>query len=467
VTSGGGDILDNQTTIKEISKGQRINPVWYVILAAFILRAFIPLYAAFFSGDPTVYYEIYSNQYLEPARNLIKSGEFTSNAAPEIYRPPGYSLLLVPGIVLGHVPLVTISIQILLSCLTVYLVFRASIELFGRTEIAILCAALYAMDPLSVIFSSLIMPETLFTFVLTLFLVCLLRYLKEDSVFQLVLAAAALASAVYVQAIAYFLPAWMTLVLIFIALKTRSGIHVLHAFIFLIITMSLIAAWQIRNRAETGYGGFSTAFDTSLYYVQGASVLAKLEGKSDLSELWDVMTRKANEHSAQLSERLEYMRQEGIRLTLAHPFVYAQIHVRGIMRTLSGVEAHTYIRVLELGSAQNRDELASGRVWEMFNDDYRKLSVSIILMTAVLGLIVGTIYLFALVALFSCDFRKSMPVICLLSVVVYWLVITGGPNGYGRYRHAVMPIICMVAGYGLHLIFARLKPGGSSHETFL
>ena len=466
MTSGEEDIPGNQTTSKAIIKGRRINPVYCVILVALVIRASIPLYAAFFSDDRTFYYEIYSQQYLEPARNLIKSGEFTSNAAPEIYRPPGYSLLLVPGILLGHAPLITISIQILLSCLTVYLVFRMSIELFGRAEIAILGAAIYAIDPLSIIFSGLIMPDTLFTFALSLFLLFLLRYLKEDSLFQLVAAAVTLASAVYVQAIAYFLPACMTLVLIFGALRRRSGIHVLHAFIFLAVSMSLIAVWQIRNMAEAGYSGFSTIFDKSLYYAQGASALAKMEDKSDFRELWGLMEKKINEHSSSLSERFRYMRQEGIRLTLAHPLVYAQIHFRGIMRTLLGAEAHTYIRVLELGSAENRKELESGQgVWQMLECDYRKLSLPLIIITTGLGLIALTVYLFASVALFSRNFLTAMPMICLLSVIVYWLVITGGPHGYGRYRLAVMPIICALAGYGLYLILRRWGPSVASHEV--
>jgi 4-amino-4-deoxy-L-arabinose transferase-like glycosyltransferase len=439
-----------------------------VIAAALIIRASIPLYASFFSDDRSFYDEIYSQQYLEPARNLIKSGEFNSNGAPDIYRPPGYSLLLVPGILLGHVPLVTISIQILLSCLTVYLVFRMSIALFGRPEIAILGAAIYAIDPLSVIFTSLIMPDTLFTFALSLFLLFLLRYLKEDSVLQLLLAAAALVSAVYVQAIAYFLPAWMTLVLIFRALKLRAGIRVVHALIFLVISMSLIAAWQIRNRAETGYSGFSTTFDQSLYYAQAASVLAKLEHKSDFRQLWGLMEKKVAEHSSQFSERFRYMRQEGIRLILANPCAYAQIHLRGVVRTLLGGEAHTYIRVLELGSAEYRKELESGQeLWKMSERDYRKLSLPLIIMIVDLGLIVLAVYLFATAALFSRNFLTTMPVICLLSVIVYWLGITGGPHGYGRYRHAIMPIICVLAGYGLQLILSRLGSSVASREVEL
>ncbi|MGO9116708.1 MAG: ArnT family glycosyltransferase [Desulfomonilaceae bacterium] len=441
------------------TKVQRIDPLWYVILIALVIRAFIPLYAEFVTSDPDVFYEIHSYQYLEPAQNLIKSGQFTTDAAPEIYRPPGYSILLIPGILLNHVPLVTILIQILLSCLTVYLVFEIAIVLFGRSEIGILSAALYAIDPLSVIFSSLIMPETFATFALSLFLLFLFRYLREESVIQLSFAAIALATTVYLQAIAYFLPVWIASFLAFFAINKRSGTRVLHALIFLVISMSLIGIWQIRNRIETGYSGFSTVFDKSLYYAQAASVLAKLEGKRDFRELWNLMDRKVNEHSARFRERFEYMREEGTRLTLAHPWMYAEIHIQGILRTLSGAEAHTYIRLLKFfhGTEEGWQELITRDLLDAIRHNSNNLTHAAILTIAGLGLIVMLVYLFAAVALFSKKLLYAMPVVCSLWVVVYWLVITGGPHGYGRYRHAVMPIICVLAGYGLHLILSRFR----------
>ncbi len=438
---------------------QRIDPLWYVIITALVIRAFIPFYAEAVTDDPDVFYEIYSYQYLEPAQNLIKSGQFTTDTAPEIYRPPGYSILLIPGILLNHVPLVTIAIQVLLSCLTVYLVFEIAIVLFGRAEIAIMCAAIYAIDPLSVIFSSLIMPETFSTFALSLFLLFLFRYMQEESVVQLSLAAIALATTVYVQAIAYFLPVWIASFLAFFAINKRSGTRVLHALIFLVISMSLLGIWQIRNKIETEYSGFSTVFDKSLYYAQAASVMAKLEGKRDFRELWNLMDRNLNEHSARFLERFEYMREEGTRLTLARPWTYAGIHIQGIMRTLSGAEAHTYIRLLKLfhGTDEGWQELITGDLSDTIRYNTNKLTHAAILTIAGLGLIVMLVYLFAFVALFSKKLPYTIPVVCSLWVVVYWLVITGGPHGYGRYRHAVMPIVCVLAGYGLHLILSRFR----------
>ncbi len=448
------------------TKGKRIGPLSYLILAALVIRCLVPLYAEFVKDDPEVYYETYTYQYLEPAQNLVKTGRFTANAAPEIYRPPGYSILLVPGILLDHIPLVTILLQILLSCLTIYLVFEIAMVLFGRDDVAILCAALYAIDPLSVIFSSLLMPETFSTFLLNLFLLFLFLYLQKESLMHLSLAAIASSATVYVQAIAYFLPIWIGLFLASVAIKRRSGTRFLHALIFLMISMCLIGIWQIRNRVETGYSGFSTVFDKSLYYAQAASVMAKLEGKTDFRELWNLLDRKVNEHSARFQDRFEYMRQEGARLTLAHPVIYTQIHIQGIVRTLCGAEAHTYIRLLRMfhGTEDEWQELISGDLVDAIRHHSDKLTHAAIIIIACLGLIVMMVYVFASVALLSKNLLYTTPVVCSLSVVAYWLAITGGPHGYGRYRHAVMPIICALAGYGLHLILGRFRQMGHGSE---
>jgi len=127
---------------------------------------------------------------------------------------------------------------------------------------------------------------------------------------------------------------------------------------------------------------------------------------------------------------------------------------------LSGAEVHTYVRMLRLFSGPGTawQELISGRgLLDLIRHDYRKLNLAVILVTAVLVLIVAITYLFSVMALFSGKFVKSMPVFSLLSVVSYWLIITGGPHGYSRYRHAMMPVICILAGYGLYIVLSRFS----------
>jgi asparagine N-glycosylation enzyme membrane subunit Stt3 len=45
-----------------------------------------------------------------------------------------------------------------------------------------------------------------------------------------------------------------------------------------------------------------------------------------------------------------------------------------------------------------------------------------------------------------------------LFIVSYYMTIAGGPGDWGRFRHPAMPVVCILAGYGLYVVFARLRP---------
>ena len=40
-------------------------------------------------------------------------------------------------------------------------------------------------------------------------------------------------------------------------------------------------------------------------------------------------------------------------------------------------------------------------------------------------------------------------ILTALLIVTYYLLISGGPGASGRFRHPAMPIISILAGYGL------------------
>ncbi|WP_377479774.1 MAG: hypothetical protein P2A85_11135 [Microcoleus anatoxicus] len=52
----------------------------------------------------------------------------------------------------------------------------------------------------------------------------------------------------------------------------------------------------------------------------------------------------------------------------------------------------------------------------------------------------------------------GIDMITLVSVAVYFLTVSGGIVGSHRFRLAIMPIICLLAGYGLWLIVDKIKP---------
>ena len=136
---------------------------------------------------------------------LLASREFTRQGLPELVRTPGYPLLLSLGIALGHVELVTVLLQIALGVATVWLAHRLT-ELVGGSRAAALAAAGFlAIDPLSIGYCCYLMPETLFTFLLVLGIVCLLEYLRSERLGQLLAGGGLVAAAALVRPVGYYL----------------------------------------------------------------------------------------------------------------------------------------------------------------------------------------------------------------------------------------------------------------------
>jgi Dolichyl-phosphate-mannose-protein mannosyltransferase len=155
--------------------------IWLVLALALFLRTLLPLLGYWHTHDVTIFYTPDTDSYIVPARELIAHHRFFSDGTPEILRTPGYPSLLAAGLLLGRLELVTITLQILLNCFTVFMVYRTACLLFEREDLAVIAAGLYAIDPLSILFASLLSAETLFTAIVMIGGYYLVRYLKRQS----------------------------------------------------------------------------------------------------------------------------------------------------------------------------------------------------------------------------------------------------------------------------------------------
>ncbi|MGH9960855.1 MAG: hypothetical protein ACREBC_27685, partial [Pyrinomonadaceae bacterium] len=241
---------------------------------AVLVRILVPVTAYSFTSDLQVFHSPDTSSYIQPTQELLSEGTFSVNGKTELHRTPGYSLILGPGVAAHHVELVTIALQILLSASSVWLVFLISLEIFSSYRAALIAAWLYAIEPLSVLYTSKLLTETWFATLLLLSMYFLIRHLKLQRAEAgpvtkcLFISAAALAGTAYVRPVSYFLPiciflGWVLAILLgywtkrvpSVTVKLRSAIG------FTIVSMSLIAAWQVRNYVQTGYSGFSAVQD--------------------------------------------------------------------------------------------------------------------------------------------------------------------------------------------------------------
>ena len=441
--------------------------IWFVLGLALFLRALLPILGYCYTRDVTIFYTPDTASYVVPAHELVVHHRFFSDGSPEIIRTPGYPLLLTAGLLLGRLELVSITLQILLSCFTVFMVYRTALLLFEREEIAIIAAGLYAIDPLSISFASLLAAGTPFTAVVMVGVYFLVRYLRRQSLGDLLVSAAALAASVYIRPIGYFLPMIIAPGLAVWALFThrQNKIRILcYACAFVIVSVGLTGLWQVRNKVETGYSGFSAVGSDNMYFISAASVLAAQQHLP----YYEMRDRLGNqdqrvyfqEHPEQktwsVAERVNYMNHAGEHVLLGSPFTYARIYFDGLVRATFDPASTEYLRFFNLYPKES--ELLAVDVDKGDITTTETLVVNPLLFWSIVVMLPLQIMYLSCACITLCSRTILDPAILAAAFIVgYYMVIAGGPGDWGRFRHPAMPIICMLAGYGLSLVWSRAR----------
>jgi 4-amino-4-deoxy-L-arabinose transferase-like glycosyltransferase len=409
--------------------------------------------------------------YLRPAMSLYSTGRLAVDGAPELLHPPGYTSLLAAGLWTGHLELVAVAVQLLLAAATIWLIYGITLSWTHRRGAALGAALLAAIEPMSIVFSSLLMTETLFTFLFVLSIQRLLRYLSTQSLAALIQTALLLAVATLVRPVSYYLPTILAAMLLAHALWRSAGLRraASYAAIFWAVSMAPLVAWQVRNYVETGYSGFAAIADFNLYFFHGASVLAHQHGQS-METVQNEMGLSSRDRFDQLhpelppndqAARFRFMHAEGVRLIREDPLSFAKAYLRGVAILIFNPGASEVLDALHcypkdrparpanlglLGIARQMQETAP------------RLFYSNLLLLAGLA----TAYLTAALGLASQLRRPSWQLVAMLTLALYLLAVSGGAQCVTRLRHPVMPLVFVLSGIGMAQLAAwwhRLRGG--------
>jgi 4-amino-4-deoxy-L-arabinose transferase-like glycosyltransferase len=196
-----------------------------------------------------------SHAYEKLALNLLDHGVYTwqdsAPYTPTAYIPPGYPLFIaaVYGL-LGRSPWNVTVVQLILSLFMIGLIFFWSQHRWGL-KVAVPASLLFALNPVSVGFSSVLMGETLGAF---FFLVAMLLFLETFEVarwWKVLLVGVLLGLAALVRAATlYFVVILLLPLLLHRALKFSK--RLLLSAVFLGGFLVPVGGWMLRNRVTTG-----------------------------------------------------------------------------------------------------------------------------------------------------------------------------------------------------------------------
>lgn len=424
------------------------------------------------------------------AKHIVQFGSFISQngVTPESWFTPGYPAFLAFFWYVWHSWIPAVLAQIILASLSAVFVYVIGRDYFSE-KAGFTAGILFALEPTSVFLSAFLWSETVFLFLLLLFIVFFLRYITAVDAAEIkrnaVLAGVFLASATYMRQITFLLPVACGVFLTAIFVLMRASVTKRHAasfFLFLLVSVGFVAPWMGRNKMI--FDSWSLAAGSSMvvyffdalpfaYYRNADSKLAYLVGAEDVEEpagyVWPRSQSGVFNDETGLGLYYEDLIIERTKaIILEHPFEYVIFHGisgfggflfqdtwRGILRRGGFVlEGRGFTEAVLHGDIRKMRDwfIRGGALW---------FGVGIaghIFFTAVsIAMIIGGVLLAV-----SGDRNKQIVALFLVVLFLYFALITGPASYRDRYRYPVFPAMALlaVAGWQYGMDRMRAKTGG-------
>jgi len=435
------------------TSARSVGAVLYAAMGtAVVLRLSLIAAAILATGSTSWIWAPDTASYVRPAYALLQGG-FQSAGKPELVRTPGYPLFLAVGIAMHHLAIVSLVAQIILSGLAVWLVYAIALELFESRSVANWAAIAYAIEPLSIVFSVQLLTETLFSCFILGAVFFLVRYLKHGSAGALAASTGCAAFSVYVRPVSYYF--FAVLGISALVAHWRSIRRAAQALLIIgLIWVTIIAPWQIRNHRVSGYTGFSAIKAINLYFYSAAAVQASEEHKSYLAvqqargypDVESYLAAHPEQRAWSDAQRYEFMERDAERTIRQALLLYTKIHMRGIVGSLIHPGAAEYTRLFGQQPSGLISDVVNGGIVPALGPVEHGSPV-VFVWTLVLGAMLALYYATAMIGIAVAPHTRTTLAIGL--VVLYLISIAGGAGAMARFRHPVMPFVCIFSAAGI------------------
>lgn len=195
-------------------------PTLYVILlVALVSRT--ALLAVLWKDPGDRIYTPDSQDYIQLSDSLEKWGSFERDGRPEIFRTPGYPLLLAFAASWQDSWWRAVLVfQIVLDVALVYLTFLLGWTLVEE-RVGLIAAALLAIEPVAVASCLRILSDSLYAFLFTLAVLLLVHHLRSNRWWALLIAALMLGAACYVRPVGLAMAMVAVLMVLLVGGKQR------------------------------------------------------------------------------------------------------------------------------------------------------------------------------------------------------------------------------------------------------
>lgn len=431
-----------------------------LLALVFLLRIAFALGAWKING-PSAFISPDTGNYLFPAQSLLhgaflSDGSYCIRNTPDIFRTPGYPVFLIPAIFFGHTIILALLQNFLLSVASAWIIWKIVTEYAPDSSAAFWAVLLFCFEPVGFLHSERILSETLFTTLLLLFVWIFLRFLRVPDYTKLIWSALVLACAAYVRPVPLYLGLLLIpLLLAFFPRTLPWKQRVFRAVLFPVLFLFMLVPWVLRNSRVADYQGFSTASAWNLYFLSAGAVQAKLEHRglsqvmadADYVDAEHYIQARPDMHGWSQGQVARFWDSEAKKTIRSHPFLYAVIHAKGCAMVLFNPGVTELLR--NMGLYPMFESPLTGKL----EGGYLQTTIWLVRKYPISAIAV----LLMLAQLFLCYFgaldglrRLPFSAACfIVTVFVYFVLVSGIPAAQARYRAPIMPLVCVCAGLAI------------------
>lgn len=441
------------------------NHLFLLLIAAFLLRLLYFLF--FYSQSPNGIWVPDSTEYWRLAENFLKHKIFSQETSepfvPENVRTPLYPLFLSIFIWLNTSEFFIILSQILISTLTCFYTYKLSLLYVKEKEACLIALAIMALDIPSIIFSTIVLTETLFCLLLIISVYRFVKYFKETGRNKdLIISGGFLGLSMLCRPVSMFIP-FIFIVLLLFYYRKRVAYFLKPAFILLFSIAIVISPWIYRNYKTFDRIFFSCGGSFTLVAWHAPNVYAQANNISvgdARFKLWtDWYYSYMGDSYNQPVDYYENISKKAKKIMLDHPYYTVKQQVRGT----AGLLFKPVRRNIDVQIGYVKDyepSPGSGKITNVKNvkDLYSKSSKFTFVLVGFQFLMMLIIYLGFLGGIILIFKRQKEFIWLILVLLILYLISTVVPPvTYSRFRIPVMPFIAVVAGVGVNWIYLKLK----------
>lgn len=438
------------------------NTLW-VLCIALLLRAVLVISVLIKNPDGIWVFDSYG--YWQIAYNLVTNGiysqDYTLPLYPDSLRTPLYPLLMAFFQMTGAGSHGMLFLQVILSSLTAVITANLTLRIFKCSRTAIIAGLIVALDIPSVIFTGLILTETIFTFLFIATIYSLVVHLERKDARSLIGAGTLHALAMLCRPVATITFIIILLVLFFSARQLKAGMK--KAAVWCITVLLILSPWLARNKIVFDSFFLSTISSHLLHNYHAASIISEKNAipfhDAQLALREDAYKTFKRNVMTEADEYAGYCRARAVKIIIDNKSVFIKQHLFGVI-SLSFKPVRGYIDNM-LGytkgyqSASPSEFPATSKTYRIVKELSSKLSFGLLIVQIFFIVIIYAGLLRGIVWWWKKNDRTIL--IMLLLIIAYFLNTTVPPFNEARFRVPVMPVIAIISSCGLNIFIGYLK----------